>query len=77
VAVAGINLVAVDSVASYLMGFDPQQLVYLRVAAEAGLGTNDLSRLHLYTVQDETVIPCTDVEDLRVRSPFRVISNIR
>ena len=41
--VAGINMVAVDSVASYLMGFDPQELIYLRVAAEAGLGCNDLA----------------------------------
>ena len=46
--VAGVNMVAVDSVASYLMGFDPQTLVVLRVAAEAGLGVNDLARLRVY-----------------------------
>ena len=30
--IAGVNMVAVDSVASYLMGFDPAQLIYLQVA---------------------------------------------
>ena len=75
-AVAGINLVAVDSVASYLMGFDPQSLVYLRVAAGIGLGTNDLSQLHTFVVDDGAVVPCQDLEALRAEPPFRVISNI-
>jgi len=75
-AIAGINMVAVDSVASYLMGFDPQHLIYLRMAAEAGLGTNNLAQLHIYTVQDDIIVPCSDVETLRIKPPFRVISNI-
>ncbi len=80
--IAGINMVAVDSVASYLMGFDPQQLVYLRVAVEAGLGVadgvrlNDLNRLRVYTVQDGAPTLCSDLEAWRVRPPFRVISDI-
>ena len=74
-AVAGINPVAVDSVASYLIGFDPQQLVTLRVAAAIGLGTNDLDKLRIYEVQDGTVVPCR-VASLRADPPFRVISNI-
>jgi hypothetical protein len=36
-AIAGVNMVAVDSVASYLMGYDPQRLVCLQVTAQAGL----------------------------------------
>ncbi|MBN1935589.1 MAG: DUF362 domain-containing protein [Anaerolineae bacterium] len=75
-AVAGINMVAVDSVASYLMGFDPQQLIYLRVAAAAGLGTNDLAQLRIYAVQDEAIVPCPDVDALRAQPPFRVISGL-
>jgi uncharacterized protein (DUF362 family) len=75
-AVAGINPVAVDSVASYLIGFDPQQLVYLRVAASAGLGSNDLTALRVYEVQDGDILPCRDVASLRADPPFRVISNV-
>jgi len=45
-AVAGINMVAVDSITSYIMGFDPNKLVYLKIAHEAGLGNNDPASLH-------------------------------
>jgi uncharacterized protein (DUF362 family) len=74
--VAGVNMVAVDSVASYLMGFDPQCLLYLRVAAEAGLGCNDLGRLCIYSVQDGSLAPCASLETLRTQPSLRVISNI-
>jgi uncharacterized protein (DUF362 family) len=74
--VAGINMVAVDSAASYLMGFDPQKLIYLRMAAEHGLGCNDIARLHLYEAQGEEMVPCRDVSALRARPRFDVIRNI-
>jgi uncharacterized protein (DUF362 family) len=76
-AVAGLNPVAVDSVASYLMGFDPQKLIYLRVAAGIGLGTNDLQDLSIYEVQGIDIVPCRDLSSLRADPPFRVISNIK
>jgi uncharacterized protein (DUF362 family) len=75
-AIAGVNMVAVDSVASYLMGFDPAQLIYLRMAAEAGLGRNDLSSLRIYIVQDGAVVPCPDIEALRADPPLRVIRGV-
>jgi uncharacterized protein (DUF362 family) len=75
-AIAGVNMVAVDTVASYLMGFDPARLVYLQYAAAAGLGSNDLAQLRVYVVEDGTVVPCPDVEALRARPPLRVIRNI-
>jgi uncharacterized protein (DUF362 family) len=74
--VAGVNMVAVDSVTSYLMGFDPAQIVYLRMAAEAGLGSYDLSGLRIYVVQDGAIVPCSDVEALRARPALRVIRGI-
>ena len=75
--IAGTNMVAVDSVASYLMGFDPQKLIYLKMAGEAGLGINDLKKLHIYTVKDGDIVPCQDVKSLRADPPLRVISGIR
>jgi uncharacterized protein (DUF362 family) len=75
--VAGVNMVAVDSVASYLMGFDPQKLIYLNLAAAAGLGENDLNRLNIFTEQNGEIIHCTDLDSLRANPPFRVISNIK
>lgn len=76
-AVAGTNPVAVDSIASYLMGFDPERLVYLQVAAAAGLGTNLLDELRAYLVQDGSIVPCRDLAAQRADPPFQVISNIK
>ncbi len=76
-AVAGINMVAVDSVASYLMGYDPQKLIYLKVAAEAGLGVNDIRQLSVYVVQEDgSIAPCPDVDTLRTQPPLRVINKV-
>ena len=58
-------MVAVDSVASYLMGCDPEELVYLKLAAEAGLGTNALDKLTVYVVENGNIVPCRDVQSLR------------
>ncbi|NLS79531.1 MAG: DUF362 domain-containing protein [Chloroflexi bacterium] len=73
--IAGVNVVAVDSVASYLMGFDPQKLIYLQVATAAGLGESDLGKLRVYAAQGAEFAPC-DPAALRADPPFRVISNI-
>ncbi len=74
--VAGVNMVAVDAVASTLMGFDPQSLIYLRMAVEAGLGESDLARLRIFVVEDGEVVPCRDVAALGAQPPLRVISDI-
>jgi len=75
-AVAGINMVAVDSLVSYLMGFDPQHLVYLQIANEAGLGINDVSKLRVYIEQEGNLVPCQEVNALRIDPPFCVVSRI-
>ena len=75
--VAGVNVVAVDAVASYLMGFDPTALVYLKVAASAGLGQNDVARLRVYTARDGELAPCRDVAGLRHDPPFTVITGVK
>ncbi len=75
--IAGANLVAVDSAASWLAGFDPLSLVYLRVAAAAGLGENDPARLKIYTEQAGELARCANPAALRLDPPFRVISGIR
>jgi uncharacterized protein (DUF362 family) len=73
--VAGINVVAVDSVASYIMGFDPLALIYLKLAAKAGLGCSDVNQLKIYTEQQGELSLCPDPASLRVSPPFQVITN--
>jgi uncharacterized protein (DUF362 family) len=74
---AGVNLVAVDSLTSYLMGFDPLRLVYLRLAAAGGLGENRIERLKVYVERGGELRRCADVHALRLAPPFHVISGLR
>ncbi len=73
--VAGVNVVAVDTVASYLMGFDPASLVYLRVAADAGLGAHDLDAIRVFEADGGRLVRCDDPSRLRF-TPFRVVSRL-
>jgi uncharacterized protein (DUF362 family) len=45
VVVAGTDAVAVDAVATAIMGFDPREIGYLQYAHAAGLGVADLDRI--------------------------------
>ncbi len=58
------NRVACDSVSSWLMGHDPRELPYLRIAAERGLGTNDIERIPIYELKARTVEKITDYRTL-------------
>jgi len=42
---AGRNVLAVDSVAAAVMGFDPKSINHLAIAEANGVGTNDLARI--------------------------------
>ncbi len=75
--VAGVNVVAVDSLASYLMGFDPRELVYLKLAAACGLGENAVEKLRVYTVESGALAACPDPAALRADPPFRAIRNVK
>ncbi|MCE5257863.1 MAG: DUF362 domain-containing protein [Chloroflexi bacterium] len=68
--IAGINMVAVDSVTSYLMGFDPEQLIYLQAASSVGLGSNRLQDLHCYELRDNELAPCASLETFKAQPPF-------
>jgi len=74
--IAGINLVAVDSLASYLMGFDPERLPYIQLAGQAGLGPSEIHNLQVYRVEQDQPLPCEDLSALRIQPPMRVISNL-
>jgi len=72
-AVAGVNPVAVDAVASYLVGSDPREIGHLALAAERGIGTNDLDRIAVYEVRDGELVRCDDLDRLAYPTRFHVI----
>jgi len=47
VAMASLDSLAMDSLATKLMGFDPTQILYLTSMAEAGMGQGDLSKIQV------------------------------
>jgi len=44
---AGADLVALDAVASSIMGFNPAQIEHLNLCARHGLGTNDINAIEI------------------------------
>ncbi|MBT4482658.1 MAG: DUF362 domain-containing protein [Candidatus Latescibacteria bacterium] len=49
----GRSMVAVDSITSWIMGHDPRELPYLRIANERGLGQNDIENIPLYILSEK------------------------
>ena len=47
VVIAGADPVAVDAVGASIMGYNPVDLVYLRLSAAKGFGTYDLDHIHI------------------------------
>ncbi len=67
--IAGLDLVAVDTVASWLMGQDPLELYYLRIAKERGFGDNDPSNIPVFLVEGKTI---RRLDDLRALERYKL-----
>jgi uncharacterized protein (DUF362 family) len=60
---AGRDVLAVDTIASYFMGFDPRKIPHLKLAAENGLGEYRMEKIRVIGA---------DIEEIRMdfNSPF-------
>ena len=63
--VIGLSMTEVDSVGSYIMGHDPTELPYTRVAKERGLGECDPSKIDLYWIRDGKIVPVKDLSEIK------------
>ncbi|MBN1294222.1 MAG: DUF362 domain-containing protein [Candidatus Latescibacteria bacterium] len=61
----GQNMTSVDSVTSWLMGQDPRELPYLRIANERGLGENDIAKIPIYILSEKGVEKIKDYRYLK------------
>lgn len=61
----GLNMVVVDSVTSWLMGQDPRELPYLRIAHERALGQNDIEKIPIYILSEKGVEKVRDYRFLK------------
>ncbi len=72
--IGGKNTTAVDAVASYLMGFDPKGIGYLRIAEDRNLGVIDIEKIEIYEIVDGDIIPCNDINKFMSPIPFEVLA---
>ena len=67
----GRSVVAVDAITSYIMGHDPRELPYLRIAKERGLGENDIEKIPIFILSEEGIEKVTDYRTLK-RTPIGI-----
>jgi uncharacterized protein (DUF362 family) len=65
--VVGLSTTEVDVVGSYIMGHDPMQLPYTRIAKERGLGENDVNRIDLYWIRNGVISKANAAEIKRYK----------
>jgi uncharacterized protein (DUF362 family) len=64
VIVVGLSMLEVDAVGSWIMGHDPTELPYTRIARERGLGECDINKIDLYWI-DEGQISKANVGEIK------------
>jgi uncharacterized protein (DUF362 family) len=63
--IVGQSKLEVDSVGSYIMGHDPGELFYTRIAKERGLGENDLEKISIYWIRNGNIIPLKNLSEIK------------
>ena len=75
-ALAGVNEVHVDAVATYLMGLDPQATPYLQFAHARGLGTIDPEGIEVVDLASGTALNGAALAELRPAEPLMPIARL-
>ncbi len=65
IVVAGVSPFEVDAVGSYIMGHDPNELWYTRVAKEKGYGECDPEKIDIYWIRDGEVVPVSNLSTIK------------
>ena len=63
--IISLDLVAVDAVTSYLMGHNPGELHYLRIANERGYGAINMDSIPLYIIDGKNTARLADYRTLK------------
>ncbi len=75
--VAGQNEVHVDSVATYLMGLDPQATPYLQFAQKRGLGTNRIDKIEIVDLGTQQPLAGPALQAIRRAEPLMPVSRCK
>jgi uncharacterized protein (DUF362 family) len=72
--IGGKNTTAVDAVASYLMGFEPSCIGYLKIARMRELGEIEIKNIDIYEVSNDGVKLCDSLDKFMSPIPFEVLA---
>jgi len=66
VVVAGCSPYEVDAVGTYIMGHDPREVWYTRIAKEKGYGECDPDRIDIYRIRDNgDIVPVKSLDEIK------------
>ncbi len=65
IVIAGLSTFEVDAVGSYIMGHDPRQIWYTRIAKERGLGECDVNKIKIYRIKNGEIIPVKNLAEIK------------
>ncbi|MFC1607674.1 DUF362 domain-containing protein [Candidatus Latescibacterota bacterium] len=63
--VAGVSMLEVDSIGSYIMGHDPNELPYTRIGKERSLGECDPEKIDIYWIRGNEIIPVKNLNEIK------------
>jgi len=63
--IAGLSACEVDAVGSYIMGHDPRELWYTRVAKERGMGECDINTIDMYWIRNGEIVPVKNHSEIK------------
>ena len=66
IVIAGCSPFEVDAVGSYVMGHDPRELWYTRVAKELGHGECDVNKIDVYKIRENgEIVPIKNISEIK------------
>lgn len=65
VVIAGLSPIEVDAVGTYIMGHDPRETYYTRIAAERGMGEIDPAKIKIYWIRGNEVVPVKNLAEIK------------
>ena len=66
IVIAGCSPYEVDAVGNYVMGHDPREIWYTRVAKERGLGECDINKIEINKILDNgEIVPIRNISEIK------------
>ena len=66
VVIVGLSTTEVDSIGSYIMGHNPNELIYTRIAKERGLGECDPEKIKIFWINDNgSIEPIKNLSEIQ------------